>query len=238
MLDGTSSKLVVCDADNTLWDLDGVFVQEQLVLLEAVERAVGGRTTDPDRQAMVRRLDGELTNSHPAGRFYPKELLVHRLADAVADRSCDLDVTTARTLVARLEQAVEHAVPRLFEGVASGLELLHQHCCLIVVATEGPVERCNRLLGHFGIGRYVTACIEMVKSSHRFRDVRDRYCQQPSVHAFSIGDRIERDILPAKLAGYTTIWCSPRGVAPRALQDTADFTVEDFAQAVRLVTET
>jgi len=68
---------VFIDADNTLWDTDGVFADAQLALLKELEDHLGVQFPEPDRLAFVRAIDQGLAERHHEGLRYPPRFLIN-----------------------------------------------------------------------------------------------------------------------------------------------------------------
>src|SRR5690606_10201566 len=71
---------VFVDADNTLWDTDGVFAAAQLGLLAQVEATTHTTLNVAGRLAYVRAIDQEIAERHHAGLRYPLKLLISATA--------------------------------------------------------------------------------------------------------------------------------------------------------------
>src|SRR5271166_6606545 len=76
--------VVFVDADNTLWDTDGVYATAQLNLLAAVETVTWSRSSAGDRLAQVREVDQALAERHHRGLRYPTRLLAIAVARVLA----------------------------------------------------------------------------------------------------------------------------------------------------------
>jgi putative hydrolase of the HAD superfamily len=247
---GTEPVVVFIDADNTLWDTDGVFAVAQLNLLAGVEHALG--VVDPinDRLAFVRLIDQSIAVRHHAGLRYPPKLLAKALALALkgtppqaAARQAWKTSNAAQSLsddeAARLESAFVlslRALPSLRPGVREGLEALRKSGCIIFVITEGARDR-----------------VLSIARAHRLDDLFDRVIEAPKgariyaralrligrpVDAFMVGDQLDRDIGPAKTAGLRTIYF-PGGFRPRwepAETDVRpDYRIESFGEVPDIV---
>ena len=90
---GANPCVVFVDADNTLWDTNGVYGQAQLALLAAVETRVDQRAPAKDRLAWLRGIDQALAERHHAGLRYPPRLLAKATALALSGHDA---VTAAR----------------------------------------------------------------------------------------------------------------------------------------------
>lgn len=75
--------VVFIDADNTLWDTDGVYADAQLALLNELEDRLDVQLLEPDRLAFVRAIDQGLATRHHEGLRYPPRFLIKALALAL-----------------------------------------------------------------------------------------------------------------------------------------------------------
>jgi putative hydrolase of the HAD superfamily len=227
MMNTRSDPVVVfIDADNTLWDTDGVFAGAQLDLLAGIERALGVVGPIEDRLAFVRLVDQSIAERHHAGLRYPPKLLANAIALALkgvspetAARQAWKTSEAAQLLpddeVARLESAFVlslRTLPPLRPGVREGLTALRESGCTIFVITEGARDRILRIAQDHRLVGLIDRVIEAPKSAQVYTRAL-KLIKQP-VNAFMVGDQLDRDIGPAKAAGLTTIYF-PGGFRPR-----------------------
>lgn len=240
---------VVClDADNTLWDTDGVFAAAQLELLKRVEMALGHNAAVADRLSYVREVDQELASRHHLGLRYPPHLLVsalsHRLLGdevAMAARKAWKD-PTSNPLTREATTEIENdyvsnlrVTPMLLPGVDKGLERMHRASVGLVLVTEGGRSRVELLLEANKISHYIDRVIDAPKRKELFARLRRLF--PPEVDVYMIGDQLTRDVLPALDAGLKAIHIQGKfrpfwevgAVAPAAI-DVATF--DDAAAAV------
>jgi putative hydrolase of the HAD superfamily len=217
----SAPPVVFVDADNTLWDTDGVFAKAQLRLLDAVESA-SSTTAPTDRLDFVRRIDQALAERHHLGLRYPPRLLALALAWALAGDDPEAaakavwkEAGAPGLLSNEQTSAVEaqfftdaQAQPAVFPGVEAGLQRLHASGALILVLTEGDRRRVLRTASEHGIVGLFDRVIESPKTARLFERVL-RLTGRPQ-RAFMIGDQLQRDIAPAKAAGLTTIYVPGR----------------------------
>lgn len=208
---------VVClDADNTLWDTDGVFAAAQLRLLANVIGAIGVDTAEEDRLAYVREIDQELASRHHLGLRYPARLLIaalcHRLLGddpSLAARKTWNDpsaVPLAKEVIEGIEKqylADLRETPALLSGVHTGLERLHHADATLVLVTEGGRDRVENLLLANKIDKYIDRVIDAPKRKELFLRLRRLF--GANVLVYMIGDQVTRDIQPAAEAGLRTI---------------------------------
>lgn len=216
---------VFVDADNTLWDTDGVFATAQLNLLSAIEKDIGRNCTESDRLAFVRRADQAIAERHHAGLRYPPRLLVNALADALLGEGTERAARLALTGSGVVHIVNEGAVPMveayfadlgrppaLRPGVEAGLLALQDAGCIVLIVTEGAQAKVERTAERLGLGGHFTRIVEGAKRPDLYRRIL-RLTKTPD-RAFMVGDQLDRDIAPAKAAGLDTIYF-PGGFVPR-----------------------
>lgn len=220
-----AGPLVLIDADNTLWDTDGVFAEAQLVLLEAVERAANLTGPKADRLEFVRKFDQELAQRHHLGLRYPTRLLIDALTlglrgvdfqEAVRRAwSNGADSGLDRTLVAKMESDFFVNIakqPKLLSGVLKGLRALASIGTTPVVFTEGSRKRVIRTIESHQLGKFIDRVFEAPKTVRMFERVKKLATVGQSIYV--IGDQLTRDIRPANEAGIKTIYI-PGGFQPK-----------------------
>jgi putative hydrolase of the HAD superfamily len=245
-----SAAMLVADADNTLWDTDAVYANAQLALLTAVEKAMGIRASSDDRLSFIREIDQQLAIEHHQHLRYPPRLLVAALASTLAGAS---PMQAARgTVRASLpspkeinpdkvaEQFIEQirtGIPGLRIGVSIGLQKLHAAGVPVVVATEGAEDKCKTLLQHHGLIHLIEKIVSAPKTVEFFRRIA-RLMRAGEGLCFNVGDQLDRDIAPAKQAGYRTIYF-PGGFkpawTPEEKQVAPDFRISSFDEIVPII---
>ncbi len=246
------SSTLFSDADNTLWDTDGVFAAAQMELLEAVEMTMGTKAITSDRLAFVRALDQGLAERHHSGLRYPPRLLGRALALALAGVECGRAVRTSlggapaeqslseeqAILAERSFIAGISRVPPLRAGVLEGLETLLAAGCLVLVVTEGVREKVAAIATGHGIARFLDRIIESPKRPQLYRRVL-RLAGSPE-RACMVGDQLDRDIRPARAAGLETIYF-PGGFRPKWTPSEEavlpDHVITSFAEVAEIVVE-
>lgn len=215
-------RVAFVDADNTLWDTDGVFASAQLNLLRGVELETGRLVSGADRLDFVRAVDQALAEKHHLGLRYPPTLLAAGLAYAlggdqprVAARKAwtegsspgEFDVKFTTKLGSEFARQIER-MPDLLPGVRDGLQRLHAAGVTILVVTEGAGRRVKKTAEALEIARLFDRIIEAPKSERLFRRVQK--LGRVRLPAYMIGDQLRRDIEPAKAAGLITIYIPSR----------------------------
>lgn len=243
-----AEPIILADADNTLWDTDATFVNAQLGLLSIVEQATSKRCTEEDRLGFVRRYDQAIAAIHHAHLKYPPPLLVFALerafmgADpATAAEQVVRGKTTSKLAQSQIDDAVENylhilgSIPDLLPAVMNGLKRLHDAGMRPYILTEGKIEKQKKLLEHHALTEFVSGIFELTKSQAQFERLRQRFAP---AEVITIGDQIDRDILPAKAAGclavlvpgrFRPFWHKPE-------QETeADFVASNFETGVEWI---
>lgn len=216
-----TAPLVFIDADNTLWDTDGVFAEAQLRLLAAVEKSTGLAGPVDNRLEFVRTFDQQLAQQHHLGLRYPPRLLVDALAlglqgmpyrEAVRQAWTRGDASGVdRSAVAQIESDFVGDIskqPTLLAGVAKGLAELASIDATSVVFTEGSRKRVLRTVQSHRLDEFIDRVFEAPKTARMFERVKSLAREGQSVYV--IGDQLTRDIRPANDAGLTTIYVPGR----------------------------
>lgn len=201
------------DADNTLWDTDGVFRSAQLRLLEGVEDIGLVRCLEVDRLAFVRKLDQGIAHKHHRGLRYPVEMLISGLAYALRENKIDdaMDVAlSGRNILSQdktksLAEAFNNDLkmtPKLRDGVAIGIQELGARSIPITVVTEGSKPKIETLLEFYQLRTSMTDVIEATKTAALFRRLRRRH---PQKKCWMIGDQADRDIEFALQGGMQAV---------------------------------
>lgn len=245
----SASPIVFTDADNTLWDTDGLFAQAQLQLLAGVEVIVGSTVT-ASRLDFVREIDQNLAERHHLGLRYPPRLLA--IATGYALQGMPMDQASSRAWndigkppgiddeqLSRFEAEFIAAVrkqPHALPGVLDGLQHLNRAGARVFVVSEGDKKKVVDRLKFIGATPYVERVIEAPKSAVLFRRV-SRLAQATTPN-WMIGDQLTRDILPAQDAGLKTVYIPSRFRPKWELEGSdleADYTATDFADAAEFV---
>ncbi|MBX5227517.1 HAD family hydrolase [Rhizobium sp. NLR9b] len=213
------------DADNTLWDTDGVFAEAQLGLLDAVEHAANLTGPKADRLEFVRTFDQELAQRHHLGLRYPPRLLIDALTLGL--RGVDFQEAVRRAWSNGPDSGLDRAVvakvesdffvniakqPKLLAGVVKGLRDLNSIGATAVVFTEGSRKRVIRTIESHQLGEFIDRVFEAPKTVRMFERVKKLARKGQSIYV--IGDQLTRDIRPANEAGVRTIYI-PGGFQPK-----------------------
>jgi putative hydrolase of the HAD superfamily len=241
------NRLIFLDADNTLWDTNGVYRHAQEWMLAEVERLQGRRVEDHDRLAFVRAADQELAHHHHNGLGYPPRLLARALGFMLEGDPLERAAKRAWTdgnhgfpdaIASMLEAEFGHrlkARPSLRPGVAQAISRLQAAGATLAVLTEGRRSRVVDTLAHHGLADEIDKVVQARKDERLFRRIR-RLARADE--AYMVGDQLDRDIAPAKAAGLATIYF-PGDFKPRWAPDVAkvapDYVVTDLAEAADII---
>ncbi|KQY25913.1 HAD family hydrolase [Rhizobium sp. Root483D2] len=212
-----AGPLVLVDADNTLWDTDGVFARAQLALVLAVQNTVGRQIPAESCLDYVRSFDQALAERHHLGLRYPPRLLIQAIALALqglsqheAVRRAWSDGSQSRLAsetVSQIERTFFDMIasqPDLLPGVLAGLRDLAVTGTTTVVLTEGSRKRVMRTIEHHDLNGYIDRVFEAPKTARMFERVRGLARNGQTI--YMIGDQLTRDIRPANEAGLKTIY--------------------------------
>jgi putative hydrolase of the HAD superfamily len=243
-------RVIVTDADNTLWDTNAVFAGAQLRLLGLVEQLTDRACPDADRLRFVRAFDQALAERHHLHLKYPIQMLVAALAYGLHHNAPDntaehilqqgrhgayrLSDAQISGVVAGYTEALAR-VPDLLPTVRDGLELAKAHGLSVYVMTEGKIDLQRNTLHTHDLDKYVEGVWELPKTPVQFARLVRRF---QSAAVVVIGDQPDRDIVPAHAAGCTTVLI-PGRFQPRWQSQTnasvADCVVTSFLEAMQWI---
>ncbi len=245
--------VLLVDADNTLWDTDAVFRDAQLLVLARVEEETGRTYAAVDRLEFIRSYDQALAQKHHLHLRYPAQLLVRSVEaglagiapevaarDAIAGRAMTSDLIkpdVVEAIVSDYVQALAR-MPPLLGGVPEGVRAAKTAGLRLFVMTEGRIEKQKSLLEKHGLLDSFESVWEMTKERSQFDRVVGRFAGSRVV---VIGDQPDRDIVPAKAAGCSTVLVPSRfkpSWQTAADQGVADHLAADFLDAVKWCVET
>ncbi len=245
----TSAPVVFVDADNTLWDADGVYAHAQLRLLKGVEDACDRVAAGANKLDFVREIDQAIAARHHRGLRYPCRLLIQAVARALVGESPESaakavwkgangDILSEDATVAIETQFANDLRDRpiLLKGVEAGLKRLHASGALILVLTEGNRDRVRRTASEYGLMPSIDRVIESPKIPRLYNRVL-QLTGRPK-ESFMIGDQLQRDIAPAKAAELTTIYVPGRFKPrwePHEHVVGPSYSVQSFDQAVEII---
>lgn len=232
---GIVADVLLTDADNTLWDTNGVFETAQLNLLDEIERHTRPLETGIDRLAFLRTFDQLLAVSHPDGLRYPIGLLISAISGALVPAGGS---QLSAQDVGRISQDYYIHLkrrPRLRWGVRKTLESLAKAGTPIWVVSEGAENRVKASLEEHELSQFIDRVVSGKKTPELFQSLAETIPRHKTV--LVVGDQLDRDILPAKAAGLRTVYF-PGGFEPawteHAQKAEADFTISNYGQLLGL----
>lgn len=252
MLAKTDSATVFIDADNTLWDTDGVFAAAQIGMLAEVRDHLGEPAPEGDPLAFVRSVDQAIAERHQDGLRYPPLLLVRGLEKALSGLTPDaaaraalrgrheylIGPDEAEATAARFHAALA-ATPALRMGVRDGLEAMLRGGVRLLVISEASKGRVETTATAHGILHFFERVLEGRKSAALYRRVLA--LTHAGGRAFMVGDQMNRDIEPASAAGLETIYFpggfQPRWSSTRSLVE-PDHVIATFSEVAEIVVKT
>lgn len=241
-----SNKVVLTDADNTLWDTDAVFANAQLGILRAIEDELGVPCRAQDRLAFVRMYDQALAAKHHLHFRYPPLLLSFAIAIGLGGTRADeaaglaiggserariLSIPAAERIVADYRLTLNEA-PSLLPGVRDGLARAAAAGLDVYVLTEGRIEKQRETIAHHGLTGSFTGVFEVTKNTQQFERMNRRFAPARIV---MVGDQPDRDITPAVQAGCLAVLIPSKfrpGWYESQNRVAASFVATDFAEAI------
>ncbi|RJP25076.1 MAG: HAD family hydrolase [Candidatus Abyssobacteria bacterium SURF_5] len=242
--------LVVLDADNTLWDTDLVYAKSQLILLSEIEKHLKVTAPSDDKLSFLRRMDQNLARLHNYNLEYPARLLINALALALTGHSPLVSVREAvrtgtdvlgRDFINEMEmlfiKKLKSEIPPLRIGVRQGVKKLHQRGGLLVILTEGNRDKCKLLLNKYELSNYIHKILVARKEVRIYQEILAEF-DVASQSNYMVGDQLDRDIAPAKEAGFYTIYFAG-GFQPFWMPAVRDicphFTISSFEELPHLI---
>jgi putative hydrolase of the HAD superfamily len=241
--------LILTDADNTLWDTDAVYARAQERLLRSVETQMGITSPSSDRLAFVRDIDQDIAAIHHGRLRYPASLLARALslrllgiaardASRIVCRSHD-QREMPQGQAAKLEEqfyADLKTLAPLRIGLRDGLSGLGGLDLRPLIVTEGHKKRCEDLLSVYGLEDFFEGIVEAPKHSSLFSRLLRLHGGYD--RGFMVGDQLDRDIAPAKEAGFTTLYF-PSGFVPKWTPEIEliqpSYQISSFAEVPKIV---
>lgn len=233
---------IYADADNTLWDTDGVYAEAQLSLLSAAELIAEHAGPTTGRLEFVRQYDQAIAARHHARLRYPPALLLRAIVDGLkgipSEQAASIVVRHGHAPSEREAVALQtfnevlSGLPPLLPSVIEGLQLAKRSAFPVYVVTEGPGELLQARLSLHHIDQFVTGTVPASKTTELYERLIKRAAPRTPV---MIGDQPDRDIRMAKQAGMKAVLIPSRfrpawsSTADAAM---ADIVVETFLQAI------
>ncbi len=241
--------LFLTDADNTLWDTDGVFRHAQLRLLSDVKKQIPGAVNSEEHElAFLRCYDQAIAERHHSGLKYPPDLLVRALTIGLSGATADKAATKVIAKPSSFEMIPEDQIdlivatyssnlkcpPKLRDGVLKGLNRLQDLNIKVVVVTESDKDKIEALIKHHSLPG-ITQVISAQKNVALYKRLKKTAKQ--GAKTVMVGDQLDRDIHFAHQAGLTTIHFqggfNPKWNSKIPIFE-ADYSVSSFDVAVTI----
>ncbi len=226
------NAVVIFDADNTLWDTDGVFRAAQLALLSTL--ADTGLLRDPmEHLCTLRCIDQALVRQLGQAEYDFRVLAAALTLWCTQSLSVDAAVNAVLSglpmnpellpLIDMAHQALEtglHQIPRMFPDTEAVLTALRasstkDNTVVTIMLTEGKTQRLERILEAHQIRRrnLFDAIIIAPKCLTTFAEAKQigleqlaRQGAETSMQLIMIGDSLQRDIMFGNQVGCTTVY--------------------------------
>ena len=227
--------LLLSDADNTLWDTDRVFAEAQLNVLNAVE-ARTKRLVSGDRLSFIRSHDQAIARTHKDGLRYPIELLINSVSKSLSPDFQWSNFPEARSEIELTYYTQLRQKPRLRWGVRPSFEILDEAGVEIWIVSEGAEQRVRAKLEEHDLDQYTARIITGKKTKEFYHHIVS--LARKRTFCAMIGDQLDRDIVPAKLAGLKTVYLpgqfSPKWIDPNQSKF-ADWKISNFRELLNLI---
>ena len=107
----------------------------------------------------------------------------------------------------------------------------------IVIATEGNKDKCAHTLDYYGISGFFDKLLTGNKTGGLFNRLI-KLGDEMSPYCYLVGDQLDRDIIPAKKAGFITFYF-PGGFKPVWTPDESsvnpDYKIEKFIEIPKII---
>jgi putative hydrolase of the HAD superfamily len=193
-------RTLVFDADDTLWDEQGVLQQFEAQVEELLDRRAGGGSE-------FRRVFIALEDENIPALGYGFASYVFSVAEAIATRpEWHRHKAEVLGLVADLIAGVQSAGPRVIEGVVPTLERLNSRDYRLVLLTRGIEFEQRAKLERSGLASYF-AEVRVVsrKDADAYRAAALALGDPRATALCMIGNSLRSDVNPALEAGWRAI---------------------------------
>lgn len=231
------------DADNTILDTNNHFWYAQREMLTPFEEA--GFVDKNDEEEMVeelREIDMEIAEREGENEYDFKKLsrsLYYYHVEGISDVQ---NVAELREEPVDNNEIVDKSTERFYDMLNSNHELvenfeqvysyLKDRPYMIVVFSEGEAERIRKELAHHEIDDLFDDVFIGEKDEEEFNHLVTEKLEYTD--AWVVGDSLERDIGPAKRAGFTTVH-HPAGFEEDTLDIEPDYRVEDISELTKIL---
>jgi putative hydrolase of the HAD superfamily len=220
--------VVVFDMDDTLVDRERVFVAAQLRMLKTLRSLGAKRIRVPSSISTLREIELALIRLHKGAHIYDYKELAQALWLYFTDKM-NLKQAAERAyyenkvrgirfepavIAARLhDQILFNKIPPLLDSARKVVKKLRR-IYLLILFTSGSKDFQKKIIQFYRFDEDFDAVIIVnAKNAAAFRklrknaiDLSKRKAGKPPARLVMVGDRISQDILPARDAGFETVW--------------------------------
>jgi putative hydrolase of the HAD superfamily len=198
-----ASQVLLCDADDTLWENNVYFLEALVAFLDLVESKGGVRLW---AEKTLRDVEAVRTKSHGYGS--------RNFAGSLVETWRRLFGPPADALVRRIEALGEGIFTHPIEvlpGVRETLTELKDRHALYVVTKGDDVEQRSKIARSGLADLFLGADVLREKDVEGYRDVAVRRGLEPA-RTWMIGNSPKSDMNPASLAGFRTVFVPHRTI--------------------------
>jgi putative hydrolase of the HAD superfamily len=168
----------------------------------------------------LRDVDQKIATAHVDHLRYPPVLLAQGLAMVLEGGDIEEAVTQVTGSRARSSHVFEPAqtrfleaikkLPPLRKGVREGLVAAYEAEMPVTIVTEESAERCQKFMFGHRLEGLIDKIVSVRKTEAVYRDLKR---SDATARCFMVGDQIDRDIVAAAAAGFSTFYF-PGGFVP------------------------
>jgi putative hydrolase of the HAD superfamily len=192
------AKVLVFDADDTLWENNVLFERIIDDFLEWVAHPTLAKTE-------IRRILDDIERANAVAHGYGSKVFLHSLGDCFTHLRQRPVTEAERREIEELAIALQHHEVELIPGVADTLDDLARRYELLLL-TKGDRDEQQRKLDACGLLHHFDAAhIVDEKNTDTYRRLSATHGFDPA-YAWMIGNSPKSDILPARAAGFNAVF--------------------------------
>ena len=192
------AKVLVFDADDTLWENNVLFERVIDDFLEWVAHPTLAKTE-------IRRILDDIERANAVAHGYGSKVFLRSLGDCFTHLRQRPVTEAERREIEELAIALQHHEVELIPGVADTLDDLARRYELLLL-TKGDRDEQQRKLDACGLLHHFDAAhIVDEKNTDTYRRLSATHGFDPA-YAWMIGNSPKSDILPARAAGFNAVF--------------------------------
>ncbi len=192
------AKVLVFDADDTLWENNVLFERVIDDFLEWVAHPTLAKTE-------IRRILDDIERANAVAHGYGSKVFLRSLGDCFTHLRQRPATEAERREIEELAIALQHHEVELIPGVADTLDDLARRYELLLL-TKGDRDEQQRKLDACGLLHHFDAAhIVDEKNTDTYRRLSATHGFDPA-YAWMIGNSPKSDILPARAAGFNAVF--------------------------------